>query len=90
MLFRIRSGLGSLIFSRVPLGFSMTGTPGNELLTGADACRYLGITQRMLYRYLRDQRIPAFKLGTEWRFIRSDLEQWVQPPTKTSVNAPME
>ncbi|GIW54253.1 MAG: DNA-binding protein [Nitrospiraceae bacterium] len=50
----------------------------NELLTVAETCRYLKITPRTLYRYIRNRRLPGFKLGKEWRFVRSDLEQWIR------------
>lgn len=49
----------------------------DKLLTTTETCRYLKITPRTLYRYLQKQHMPAFKLGKEWRFVRSDLEQWL-------------
>ena len=54
----------------------------SELMTAEETCRYLKITQRTLYRYLRNHQIPAFKLGKEWRFVRSDLEQWIRERTR--------
>jgi len=65
----------------------MSRTPKTELMTATETCRYLKITQRTLYRYLRSQQIPAFKLGKEWRFVRSDLEQWIRERTRTAVNS---
>jgi excisionase family DNA binding protein len=50
----------------------------DEILTAAETCHYLKITPRTLYRYLQDRQMPAFKLGKEWRFVRSDLEQWIR------------
>jgi excisionase family DNA binding protein len=50
----------------------------SDLMTAAETCRYLRITPRTLYRYIQDRRMPAFKLGKEWRFVRSDLEQWLR------------
>jgi excisionase family DNA binding protein len=50
----------------------------DELLTAEETCRYLKIAQRTLYRYIQDRSMPAFKLGKEWRFVRSDLEQWLR------------
>lgn len=50
----------------------------DEILTAAETCHYLKITPRTLYRYIQDRRMPAFKLGKEWRFVRSDLEQWIR------------
>ena len=52
--------------------------PQDELLTVAETCRYLKVTPRTLYRYLKDRAIPGFKLGKEWRFLRSDLEEWIR------------
>jgi len=51
--------------------------PKDELLTVAETCRYLKVAPRTLYRYITDQRLPAFKLGKEWRFVRSELERWI-------------
>ena len=56
----------------------MMRTTQDELLTAAETCRYLKVTPRTLYRYIQDRRMPAFKLGKEWRFVRSDLEQWLR------------
>lgn len=59
-----------------------TSTP-SELLTAAETCRYLRITPRTLYRYIQDRHMPAFKLGKEWRFVRSDLDQWLRRRSAT-------
>jgi len=56
----------------------MAKEPKSEIMTTEETCHYLKITQRTLYRYLRSRQIPAFKLGKEWRFVRSDLEQWIR------------
>jgi excisionase family DNA binding protein len=68
-------------------GGAMGTPPKSELMTVAETCRYLKITPRTLYRYLRSRQIPAFKLGKEWRFVRSDLEQWIRDRTRTAVNS---
>ncbi|HKU51941.1 MAG TPA: helix-turn-helix domain-containing protein [Nitrospira sp.] len=65
----------------------MNRVPKTDLMTATETCRYLKITQRTLYRYLRSRQIPAFKLGKEWRFVRSDLEQWIRDRTRTAVNS---
>ncbi len=56
--------------------------PKNELLTAAEASRYLRITSQTLYRYLQRHQVPAFKLGKEWRIVRSDLEEWLRTRVK--------
>lgn len=65
----------------------MSRAPKSELMTATETCQYLKITQRTLYRYLQGRQIPAFKLGKEWRFVRSDLEQWIRDRTRTAVNS---
>jgi excisionase family DNA binding protein len=59
----------------------------SELMTATGTCRYLKITPRTLYRYLQSRQIPAFKLGKEWRFVRSDLEEWIRQRTRTAVSS---
>ncbi|HJR78092.1 MAG TPA: helix-turn-helix domain-containing protein [Nitrospiraceae bacterium] len=56
----------------------MPGEVKNELWTVVETCRYLKVTPRTLYRYIQHHRLPGFKLGKEWRFVRSDLERWVR------------
>ncbi|BCA56215.1 DNA-binding protein [Nitrospira sp. KM1] len=58
----------------------------SELMTAEETCQYLKITQRTLYRYLQSRQIPAFKLGKEWRFVRSDLEQWIRHRTRSRLS----
>ena len=59
--------------------------PQRELMTVAETWLYLKITTRTLYRYIQNRQIPAFKLGKEWRFVRSDLEQWIRDRTRTAL-----
>lgn len=53
--------------------------PGNEeVLTVKEASGYLKISEKTLYRFIREQNIPAFKLGREWRFKKSLLDEWME------------
>jgi excisionase family DNA binding protein len=55
----------------------MSKTFQEEVLTSKEASDYLKIAPRTLYRYIRKHSIPAFKLGREWRFIKSELDKWL-------------
>ncbi len=46
----------------------------DEVLTTAETCRYLKVAPRTLYRYIKERRVPAFKLGKDWRFVKSELD----------------
>jgi excisionase family DNA binding protein len=50
----------------------------DEVLTTAETCRYLKVAPRTLYRYIQEKRVPAFKLGKDWRFVKSELDMWLR------------
>jgi excisionase family DNA binding protein len=54
----------------------------DEVLTTAETCRYLKVAPRTLYRYIKQKRVPAFKLGKDWRFVKSELELWVRKQSR--------
>jgi len=47
-------------------------------MTLREASQYLGITPDTLYKYLGENRIPAFKLGNRWRFKKDLLDRWME------------
>ncbi len=49
-----------------------------EVMTLREASQYLGISQDTLYKYLSEDRIPAFKLGNRWRFKKDLLDRWME------------
>jgi excisionase family DNA binding protein len=55
----------------------MNQTSSDEVLTSKEASKYLKIAPRTLYRHIREHNIPAFKLGREWRFVKSELDKWL-------------
>jgi excisionase family DNA binding protein len=47
-------------------------------MTVREASQYLGISPDTLYKYLSEDRIPAFKLGNRWRFKKDLLDRWME------------
>jgi len=43
-----------------------------------EASDYLGISPDTLYRYVYQDRIPAFKLGNRWKFKKTILDKWIE------------
>lgn len=37
----------------------------------------LNVTPRTLYRLIRTGQLPAVRVGRQWRFRKSDLENWL-------------
>jgi excisionase family DNA binding protein len=52
------------------------GAPSNEILTIDEVATYLRLTPQTIYRWAQEKRIPAVKLGKEWRFRRSVIDRW--------------
>lgn len=53
----------------------MSGTPP-EILTIDEVAAYLRLTPQTIYKWAQEKRIPAVKLGKEWRFRRSVIDRW--------------
>jgi excisionase family DNA binding protein len=47
---------------------------------------YLKLSQAKLYRMAQEGRIPASKIGSQWRFDREEIDEWARrqrPATRT-------
>ena len=58
-----------------------------EVMTLREASQYLGISPDTLYKYLGEDKIPAFKLGNRWRFKKDLLDRWMERKSERSVSA---
>lgn len=50
----------------------------DQILTAEEAAEYLKMALSTLYRYMRTGQVPCFKVGNQWRFKRSILDQWME------------
>ena len=55
-----------------------TGKPVNEILTLPEAASYLRVGEDVLRQLASEQKIPARKIGEEWRFLKSALQDWLR------------
>ena len=58
-----------------------------EVMNIRQASQYLGVSPDTLYKYVNEQKIPAFKLGNRWRFKKSRLDQSKGSRTGSHVKA---
>jgi len=49
----------------------------HEILTLEEVAHYLRLRPQTIYKWAQEKRIPAVKLGKEWRFRRSILDRWL-------------
>lgn len=49
-----------------------------EVMNIRQASQYLGVSPDTLYKYVSEEKIPAFKLGNRWKFKKSILDSWME------------
>ena len=49
-----------------------------EVMNIREASQYLGISREALYKYVYEEKIPAFKLGNRWKFKKTVLDRWME------------
>ena len=56
-----------------------------EIMTAKEVAKYLNIHPLTVHKFAREGKIPAFKIGTDWRFHKKYIERWIKE--KLSYNA---
>lgn len=64
-------------------------------LTTAEVIDYLNVNLRTVYRLLKAGRLPAVRVGRQWRFRKADVDRWLEsqrhgaalPPSRTGAAA---
>ena len=49
-----------------------------QIMTVKDVASYLKINERTVYRMAMSAKIPAFKVGTSWRFKKEEIDTWIE------------
>ena len=48
-----------------------------NLLTADQVAHYLKVDKFTVYRLVSQKKIPAFKVGSQWRFNRRMIDAWL-------------
>ena len=59
----------------------------DDILTIEEVAKYLRVSERTVYDWAQKGEIPAGKIGTVWRFKKSEIERWVNE--RLSSNKPI-
>ena len=49
-----------------------------NILNIKEVADYLGVHTSTVYRYAQTGKIPAFKIGSDWRFTKKTLDKWME------------
>jgi excisionase family DNA binding protein len=52
-----------------------------QIMTLQEVSDYLRVHPSTIYRILKHKGLPAFKIGTDWRFVAGDIENWIAKTT---------
>ena len=58
----------------------------DDILTIEEVAKYLRISDRTVYDWAQKGEIPAGKIGTVWRFKKSEIERWVNARLSSELN----
>lgn len=49
-----------------------------EVMSIDETAKFLKLPKTTIYKYARNRKIPACKVGRRWRFERNTLEKWLE------------
>lgn len=56
----------------------------DEILTLPEVAQLLKVAEKTVYTMAQFGELPAFKVGGQWRFCRTDLDAWIDAKTRRS------
>jgi len=58
-----------------------------KLMTVEESAGYLRVGKKTIYRLLKQGKIPATRVGQQWRFNKASIDKWLlQKPAETRAN----
>ena len=59
-----------------------------EIMDAREVADYLKVHLFTVHKYARQGKLPAFKIGADWRFNRKSIEKWIRekeqrPPSQS-------
>jgi excisionase family DNA binding protein len=50
----------------------------SPMLVVDEVARFLRTHPTTIYRLIKSKKIPAFRVGSEWRFDREEVDRWIK------------
>ncbi len=58
----------------------------SDIFTLKELSNYLKISELSVYRLLKIGKIPAFKVGQQWRFKKPSIDRWIDKKIEENNN----
>ena len=59
----------------------------DDILTIEEVAKYLRVSERTVYDWAQKGEVPSGKIGTVWRFKKSEIEKWVNERLSSGTKA---
>ena len=56
----------------------MAGKQADDVMTIDELAAYLKLSKSSLYQFARTGKVPGVKIGEQWRFQKSAIDEWMR------------
>ncbi|MBL7070600.1 MAG: helix-turn-helix domain-containing protein [Candidatus Omnitrophica bacterium] len=57
----------------------------NSVMTVREVARYLRMKPVTIYKHAQEGKLPAFKVGSSWRFKKKTIDGWIAGQEKEEL-----
>jgi excisionase family DNA binding protein len=58
-----------------------------DVMTLAEAAEYLRLSEAEVLELVRDQGLPSRRIGTQWRFLKAAIQDWLRIPETKALRS---
>jgi excisionase family DNA binding protein len=59
--------------------------PNDDIITVKELADYLKIADKTAYRFAAEGKIPGFKVGSAWRFKKTEIDAWIKLQSESNT-----
>ena len=62
----------------IPLNKEINMVIEDRWLSVEEICKYLGVSNDTVYKWIDKQNMPAHRMGRLWKFRKEEVDEWVR------------
>jgi excisionase family DNA binding protein len=76
------------VWPGTPHARSLSVDPTGGIMTVSEVAAYLKVHPMTVYRLVRSNVLPCFRVGSELRFSKADIDEWIREREKPIAEKP--